>query len=70
MPRRRVVAKRKPQPDPHYGSELVTKFINHLMSDGKKSIAEKILYGALDIISHRGVHDVLDVFKRAVENVR
>lgn len=70
MPRRRVVAKRKPQPDPRYGNELVAKFINHLMSDGKKSVAEKILYSAFEIITSRGAQDVVDLFKRALENVR
>ena len=70
MPRRRVAAKRKTLPDPIYGSELVAKFINHLMKDGKKSIAEKSLYGALDIIKTKIKVDPLDVFKRAVDNVR
>lgn len=70
MPRRRVVTKRKTLPDPLYGSELVAKFINHLMQDGKKSIAEKSLYGALEIITKRGHKDPVEVFKRAVENVR
>jgi small subunit ribosomal protein S7 len=69
MPRRRVVTKRKTLPDPIYGSELVAKFINHLMSDGKKSIAEKSVYSAFDIIRTRG-KDPLEVFKRAIENVR
>lgn len=70
MPRRRVVTKRKTLPDPLYGSELVAKFINHLMQDGKKSIAEKSLYGAFDIMLHRGIKDPVDLFKRAIENVR
>lgn len=70
MPRRRVVAKRKTLPDPIYGSELVAKFINHLMADGKKSIAEKSLYGAFDIIRQRGNRDPIEIFKRAIENVR
>lgn len=70
MPRRRVVAKRKTLPDPLYGSELVAKFINHLMQDGKKSIAEKSLYGALDIIKDRGHKDPVELFRRAVDNVR
>lgn len=51
MPRRRVVAKREVLPDPKYGSELLANFINVLMVDGKKSIAEKVVYGALDILS-------------------
>ncbi len=70
MPRRRVVTKRKTLPDPVYGSELAAKFINHLMQDGKKSIAEKSLYGALEVIRQRGNKDPIEVFKRAVENVR
>lgn len=70
MPRRRVVTKRKTLPDPVYGSELAAKFINHLMQDGKKSIAEKSLYGALEIIRDRGNKDPIELFKRAVENVR
>jgi small subunit ribosomal protein S7 len=70
MPRRRVVTKRKTLPDPLYGSELVAKFINHLMKNGKKSIAEKSLYGAFEIIRQRGHKDPVDVFKRAIENVR
>ena len=70
MPRRRVVTKRKTLPDPIYHNELVAKFINHLMNDGKKSIAERSLYGALDIIKSRGHRDPLETFKRAVENVR
>ena len=70
MPRRRVVTKRKTLPDPLYGSELAAKFINHLMRDGKKSIAERGLYGALDIIRQRGGKEPLEVFKRAIDNVR
>jgi small subunit ribosomal protein S7 len=70
MPRRRVVAKKKTLPDPLYGSELVAKFINHLMKDGKKSIAEGSFYGALEIIKKNGSKDALEVFKRAIDNVR
>ena len=70
MPRRRVVAKRKPLPDPIFGSELAAIFINQLMQDGKKSVAEGIFYGALDIIADRGKKDPLDVFKRAIDNAR
>ncbi|MBI2792342.1 MAG: 30S ribosomal protein S7 [Gammaproteobacteria bacterium] len=69
MPRRRVVTKRKPLPDPIFGSELVAKFINHIMCDGKKSIAEKSVYGAFEIIRLRG-KDPIEVFKRAMDNVR
>jgi len=53
MPRRRVVAKREIIPDPKFGSELLAKFINTLMVDGKKSIAEKVIYGALDVLEER-----------------
>jgi len=53
MPRRRVVAKREIIPDPKFGSELLAKFINTLMVDGKKSIAEKVVYGALDLLENR-----------------
>src|SRR5689334_7610480 len=70
MPRRRVVTKRKTLPDPIYGSELVAKFINHLMQDGKKSIAEQSVYGAFEIIRQRGSKDPIEVFKRAMDNVR
>lgn len=51
MPRRRVVAKREILPDPKFGSQVLAKFINQVMTDGKKSVAEKIVYGALDKIS-------------------
>ena len=53
MPRRRVAAKREILPDPKFGSELLTKFINMVMVDGKKSVAEKIMYGALDQVGGR-----------------
>lgn len=70
MPRRRVAAKRKKLPDPVYGSELLAQFINHLMRDGKKSVAERSLYGALTLIEEKLKRDPLDVFKRAIENIR
>ena len=53
MPRRRVVAKREILPDPKFGSERLAKFMNHLMISGKKSVAERIVYGALDIVAER-----------------
>jgi len=53
MPRRRVVAKREVLPDPVFSNETLAKFINHLMQDGKKSVAEKIVYGALTLIAKR-----------------
>jgi small subunit ribosomal protein S7 len=70
MPRRRVAAKRKTLPDPLYGSELLAKFINHLMVDGKKSIAEKAVYGAFDFIKEKLHKDPLEVFKKALDHVR
>jgi small subunit ribosomal protein S7 len=71
MPRRRVVAKREILPDPKYHDRLVSKFVNSLMLDGKKSIAEGILYGALDIVEERTRgEDPVEVFKQAVDNVR
>jgi small subunit ribosomal protein S7 len=70
MPRRRVVAKRETLPDPVYNSQLVTRFINCILRQGKKSTAEGIFYGALDIISKRTGDDALKVFKRAVDNVK
>ncbi len=70
MPRRREVPKREIIPDAKYRSRLLAKFINKLMYDGKKSIAEKILYGALDIIQQRTSEDPLRVFEKALDNVR
>ena len=66
MPRRRVVAKREVLPDPKFGSKILAKFMNHVMVDGKKSIAEKIVYGALDIVSERSGSDPLEVFEAAL----
>src|ERR671934_873239 len=70
MPRRRVIAKREVLPDPVYNSPLIAKFINAMMWDGKKSVAEQILYGALDLIKERTQDDPLKVFKKAIENVQ
>ena len=70
MPRRREVAKRVILPDPKYGDRLVAKFVNFLMLDGKKSTAVSIVYGAFDLISSRVSDEPLDVFKKAMENVR
>ena len=69
MPRRRVVAKREVLPDPKFGSKILAKFMNHVMVDGKKSIAEKIVYGALDIVSERSGSDPLEVFETALEAI-
>ncbi|MCS6884539.1 MAG: 30S ribosomal protein S7 [Acidobacteriota bacterium] len=70
MPRRRVVTKREVLPDPIYGSQLVTKFINSMMWDGKKSVAEKIMYRAMELVRERSQDDPLKIFKKAIENVR
>ncbi len=70
MPRRKVVAKREIIPDSRYGSALVSKFINAVMSDGKKSTAERMFYGAMDIIEQKTHQDPLSVFKQAINNVK
>ncbi len=70
MPRRRVIGQRKILPDPKFGSELLAKFVNILMLDGKKSTAEKIVYGALDIIAEKSDKDALELFEVALDNVR
>ena len=70
MPRRRVIGQRKILPDPKFGSELLAKFINVVMVDGKKAVAEKIIYGALDILAEKSGKDHLDIFENALDNVR
>ncbi len=70
MPRRATVEKRKILPDPVYNSRLVTKFINNVTRDGKKTVAERIFYGALGLIEERTGDDPLKVFKKAIENAR
>jgi len=70
MPRRRVVARREILPDPKYGNELLAKFINMVMVSGKKSVAERILYGALDKVAEKSNEEPLEVLDRAMENVR
>lgn len=71
MPRRRVVAAREILPDPKFGSQTIAKFINHVMVDGKKSIAEKIVYGALDAVTaKRNVEDPVAFFEEVLESVR
>jgi len=57
-------------PDPKFGDQTVAKFVNVMMLNGKKSIAEKILYGALEIIKERGTEEPLEVFYQALENIR
>nr|WP_067290746.1 30S ribosomal protein S7 [Marinobacterium profundum] len=70
MPRRRVAAKREILPDPKFGNKTLAKFINHLMVSGKKSVAEKIVYGALDKIQERTKADPLEIFEKALETVQ
>jgi small subunit ribosomal protein S7 len=70
MPRRRVVAQREVDPDAIYNSVLVTKFVNSIMKRGKKTVAEGIFYGAMDLIKQKANDDPLKVFKKAVENVK
>ena len=70
MPRRRVVEKRKILPDPKYHDRILTKFINDVMRDGKKSIAERIVYGAFDIVEAKTNEEPLRVFKKALDNVK
>jgi small subunit ribosomal protein S7 len=70
MPRKGEVRRRDVLPDPKYHDRLVTKFVNAAMLSGKKSVAERMFYGALDVIAERTKDDPLVVFKRALENVR
>ncbi len=70
MPRRRVIAKREILPDPKFGNVTLAKFVNILMDSGKKSVAEKIVYGALDQISEKGHAAPVESFNKALENIR
>ena len=70
MPRRREVPKRHIIPDPKYKDKLVSKFTNTLMFDGKKAVAEGILYGSFDVIGERFKEDPLEVFRKALDNVK
>src|SRR5688500_13997725 len=70
MPRRRDVPKRKIIPDPKYKDKLVAKFTNSLMNDGTKSTAEGILYGAFAVIASRFKEDPLEIFRKALDNVK
>lgn len=71
MPRRRVVAAREILPDPKFGSKTIAKFINHVMVDGKKSVAEKIVYGALDRVLEKNAGvDPVEFFEETLEKVR
>ena len=69
MPRRGNIAKRDVLPDPLYNSKLVTRLINNIMYDGKKGVAQKIVYGAFDIIREKTGKEPLEVFEQAMENV-
>ncbi len=69
MPRRGAVPKRDVMPDPVYNSKVLTKLINQVMKDGKRSVAEKICYGAFDIIREKTGRDPLEVFEQAMKNV-
>jgi small subunit ribosomal protein S7 len=70
MPRRREVPKREVLPDPKFGSQELTKFVNVLMEDGKKAVAERIIYGAFAQIAQKSGKDPLEVFTLALANVR
>ena len=70
MPRRRVAAKRQVLPDPKFGSQRLTRFINMVMRSGKKSVAESIIYGALEQVTEKTKKDGLEVFEKALENVQ
>ncbi|SEA51034.1 30S ribosomal protein S7 [Microbulbifer marinus] len=69
MPRRRVVAKREVLPDPKFGNVTLAKFMNHVMISGKKSVAESIVYGALDMVSEKLNKDPIEVFEESLENI-
>lgn len=69
MPRRGNIAKRDVLPDPLYKSKLVTRLINNIMLDGKKGVAQKIVYGAFEIVAEKSGKDALEVFEQALENI-
>ena len=70
MPRRREVPKRNILPDPKFGSQEVSKFVNVLMTGGKKSVAERIVYGAFDQVASKSGKDPLELFTTALNNLR
>jgi small subunit ribosomal protein S7 len=70
MPRRGGVQKRRVNPDPKYGDRLVSKFVNVLMFDGKKNVAERIVYDAFEVVEQRTNEEAVKVFKRALDNVK
>ena len=69
MPRRGYIAKREVLPDPIYNSKVVTKLINNIMLDGKKTVAQKIVYDAFDIVKEKENKDALEVFETALNNI-
>jgi len=69
VPRRGNIAKRDVLPDPMYNSKLVTRLVNNIMLDGKKGVAQKIVYGAFDIIAEKSGKNPLEVFEAAMENI-
>ena len=69
MPRRGKIAKRDVLEDPIYNSKLVTRLINNVMVDGKKGVAQKIVYGAFDIVAEKTGKDALEMFQEAMDNV-
>ena len=69
MPRRGNIAKRDVLPDPVYGSKMVTRLVNNVMYDGKKGVAQKIVYGAFDIVKEKTGKDPLEAFEEALENI-
>ena len=70
MPRKKISTKRVILPDPKFGDETVAKFINIVMRNGKKSVAERIVYGALDRVAEKAKGEALDIFGKALDNVR
>ena len=70
MPRRAAAVRREVQPDAVYNNRLVTQLINKVLLDGKKSLAERIVYGAFDIVAEKTQQDAISVFKKAMDNVR
>ena len=70
MPRRAAATRREVQPDARFNNRLVTQLINKVLLDGKKSVAENIVYGAFDIVAEKTGQDALSVFKKAMDNVR
>jgi small subunit ribosomal protein S7 len=70
MSRRKAAERREILPDPKYGNEMLAKFMNMVMESGKKSVAEKIIYGALDQLASKGGNDPLELLNKALDNIR